>query len=135
MKNTRKTGDIFENWAKSWLEGQGYVVWKAGRKAIYVGPGKMVLKGNDVFSVFDLLATEKKQLRFIQVTCHSNISGKAKEILAVPLPECELGCISKEIWQKLDSGEVKIFKLFASDEVKLWGIIRLRKFYLSSVEV
>jgi len=80
-------GTEIERKAKDALEASGYLVHRTVRTPIvrWVNGQAKVMgsHNNDVFGVFDLLATSPAELRCIQVTVEDGVSTRKKKIRAV----------------------------------------------------
>lgn len=79
MTNTRTKGRTFEKQCKKYLEDKGWSVHLCGRVAMFVGPGKMITKGDDIFGA-DLVATKfLYRTLFIQCTLDKHIQKRKEE--------------------------------------------------------
>jgi len=108
-KNTRARGNDFQDRCAGYLEGEGYRVHNqktASRPIPIKGRLVWVSQRNDVFGAFDLVAVKAgEKIRFIQVTLHSGVSKRVKEVSGATWP---LGFMTVELWQGRDRGEVAV---------------------------
>lgn len=79
MKSTRKGNDL-EKIAKQYLEDEGNYVHRAIRSYIKLPSGKTIVRSNDIFKCFDLVAISLLlPPRFIQITTKAGVyTRKAK---------------------------------------------------------
>lgn len=94
--NTSKKGTSIELAAIKVLEAEGYKVHRCVRTGVKRGP-LYFSQSNDVFGCIDLVAKRRgARTRWIQVTAHSGIGQKKKDLDEVPWdPEHD----SVEIWR------------------------------------
>ncbi len=82
--NSSKKGQQVELLAIKLLEAEGYKVHRCIRTGAKRGPF-WVSQSNDVFGCIDLVGKKKgERTRWVQVTAHSGIGQKKKEIFEVP---------------------------------------------------
>ncbi len=94
--NTSSKGTQIELSAIKVLEAEGYRVHRCVRTGTKRGP-LWISQSNDVFGCIDLVAKKRgERTRWIQVTAHSGIGAKKKEILDVPWDPVH---DSVEIWR------------------------------------
>jgi hypothetical protein len=95
--NTRTKGRAFETWCKKYLENMGYSVHLCGRIAMFVGPGKMITKGDDIFGADLVAVQEDRKVAFIQCTLDKHITKRKEEFdkYRFNLDYCFV-----ELWQK-----------------------------------
>lgn len=112
--STRTRGRAFEIWGKKYLESQGWSVYLCGRRAVFLGPGKLITKGDDIFGCDLVAIKEGHNVRFIQMTVDKHI-GKH---LAKRLREFEkyhfgrAACV--QLWNK-QGREVQTFDYYARE--------------------
>ena len=95
--NTRTKGRAFEKWCKKYLEEDGWSVHLCGRIAMFLGPGKVITKGDDIFGA-DLVAVQTDHaVKFIQCTLDKHTTKRAEEFDKYGFDPT---CTSVELWQK-----------------------------------
>jgi len=95
--NTRTKGRAFEKWCKKYLEDQGWSVHLCGRIAMFLGPGKVITKGDDIFGA-DLVAVQPgRVVKFIQYTLDKHIKKRKEEFDKYGF---DILSTSVELWQK-----------------------------------
>jgi len=95
--NTRTKGRAFEKWCKKYLEDQGWSVHLCGRIAMFLGPGKVITKGDDIFGA-DLVAVQPgRVVKFIQCTLDKHIKKRKEEFDKYGF---DILSTSVELWQK-----------------------------------
>lgn len=83
MKSTRK-GSQYEREVRDILQAGGWSVEGQHRKVCFLGPGRMVMAGRDIFGC-DLIAKRPgEKTLWIQVSTQQNKSKKEKQVLAFP---------------------------------------------------
>jgi hypothetical protein len=103
--NRRAAGRNFERWCAAWLEYDGWSVHLCGRKAMMIGPGKLITAGNDILGA-DLVAVKPGQLTlFVQATMDSATGKRLDEIKKYAW---DLNHQRVELWQKKPDGAVVI---------------------------
>jgi len=102
-----KKGQRFEKWVAEFLRKRNHIVDIAHRKVIRIGD-KYIFKGGDFFGCFDLISISAEgEITFIQATTHKDWKKdieKMKEILR------RQNSYEIEIWQKVESGKVKVYR-------------------------
>lgn len=79
--NTNRKGNDKELMAKRYLESQGFQVHRAIRTYLKLPGGKTIVRSNDVFGCFDLVALSPfEPARFIQVTTKAGLYERRKKI-------------------------------------------------------
>jgi len=112
--NTRTKGRAFEKWCKKYLEDQGWSVHLCGRIAMFLGPGKVITKGDDIFGA-DLVAVKHGySVAFIQCTLDKHISKRKEEFAKYRF---ELNHAFVELWQK--NGKEVVIYSYRGKEVGL----------------
>lgn len=104
MSSKTKKGDQAEYQAKAELEKDGWIVHRAGRKARYIGKGKLITEGHDIFGA-DLVARKAEcNTKWINVTTIENKSAKIKEFAKYtwgPREDVEIWCkVPRKGWRK-----------------------------------
>lgn len=99
MTTKRQKGQNWVNELKTILEEKGYVCWKPGLKAIFIGKGKVVSASQDIFEAFDIVATNKDRILWIQSKSTSqDVYQSAKpSIDAIPMPKGTIRIITQRI--------------------------------------
>jgi hypothetical protein len=97
LSNSSKGAEL-ERKAKQALEATRFRVHRTIRTPFAVGGGRMASHNNDVFGVFDLIATRADRMVYVQVTVLEGMSARRTkaESVAGDVPNCH--CISVEIW-------------------------------------
>jgi len=109
--NSSKKGQQVELLAIKLLEAEGYKVHRCIRTGAKRGPF-WVSQSNDVFGCIDLVGKKKgERTRWLQVTAHSGIGQKKKEIYEVPWDPL---FDSVEIWRWV-GGRKRKHKLTGAD--------------------
>ena len=104
--NTRTKGRAFEKWCKKYLEDQGWSVHLCGRIAMFLGPGKVITKGDDIFGA-DLVAVKHGySVAFIQCTLDKHTTKRAEEFdkYGFDMLTCNV-----RLWQK-NGKEVVVYR-------------------------
>jgi len=102
MSNSSK-GTRIEATARDHLVRNGYVVHRAVRTPVVVRGRLVSSNANDIFGVFDLLATRPDtperagDIRFVQVTVISQVAARRTKVATV-LPFFPADCVSIEVW-------------------------------------
>lgn len=93
MTSNRAKGQKHVNEAIHLFEELGFLCWKPGAKAHFIGPGRVVSQSQDIFEAFDFLATRRdSKLLLVQVTTIKKGDGtgtattRRKKAEQVPLP-------------------------------------------------
>ena len=86
MTSNAKKGTGKENDVRKIKISQGYDCQRTYRKAVCVGPGRMISLPNDFWGCIDLEAKNKEEMIFIQVTFGAKWNEKAREILLQKWP-------------------------------------------------
>lgn len=129
--NKRGKGRAFETWCRDYLRERGWSVHLCGRKAIMLGPGKMVTTGNDIFGA-DLVAIKLGELTlFVQATCDSSVKKRLEEFGRYGFEPAHQRV---ELWQKKPGGEVVVHVLQNGGLVETGRIIRGRFYRLGEAE-
>jgi len=97
MANTRKKGNVFQNFCATWLENQGYEVVNQHTVVKRTKGGDWITLAADIFDC-DIIAikTGEKPL-FIQATMHSAVQKRLDDFLKHPWP---LRYVRVQLWQK-----------------------------------
>lgn len=78
--STRSYGRAFEIWVRNFLREDGWSVKLCGRRAVMLGPGRLVTAGDDILGC-DILAIKPGQKTlFIQCTRDSGVSKRLEEL-------------------------------------------------------
>lgn len=121
--NKRSKGRAFETWARDYLRARGWSVHLCGRKAIMLGPGKMVTKGDDIFGA-DLVAVKPGEpTLLVQTTYDSSLKKRLEEFGKHGFEPAHQRV---ELWQKRPGGEVVVHILADGQLVETGRIIRGR---------
>jgi hypothetical protein len=124
--NTRTKGRAFEKWCKKYLEDQGWSVHLCGRIAMFLGPGKVITKGDDIFGA-DLVAVRPNcHVRFVQCTLDKHIQKRKEEFDKYGF---ELKHTLVELWQK-NGKEVVLYCYTGKEE----GLVELSRFPIGRVK-
>jgi len=95
--NTSTKGCAIERKAKELLVSEGYLVHRTVRTPFAVpGKGCMASHNNDVFGVFDLVATCPDDMMFIQVTTVGEINRRMAKV--EPVAEHFPSSVIVEVW-------------------------------------
>lgn len=87
MTSKRKKGQNWVNEVKEMFEKAGFTCWKPASKAIFIGKGRVISQSQDIFEVFDLVATSSQMIVWIQVKSDESDCSKArKKIDGIPMP-------------------------------------------------
>jgi Holliday junction resolvase-like predicted endonuclease len=103
--SSRTKGNAYELKSRKMLEKDGYLVEKANARILWIG-GRPISKHHDFFGLFDLIAVNSQEVRFIQVKfldeeSHGWLSSVRHEIAGFPV-KSELW-----IWRKI-GGRVRL---------------------------
>ena len=121
--STRSKGRAFETWGRDYLREHGWDVHLCGRKAVMLGPGKMVTKGDDIFGS-DLVAVKPGELTlFVQLTCDSNLKKRLEEFKRHGFEPAHQRV---ELWQKRSGGAVVVHAFQGGALIETGRIIRGR---------
>lgn len=124
--STRAKGRAFETWCRDRLVEQGWAVHLCGRKAMMIGPGRLITAGNDIFGS-DLVAIKPGQRTlFVQATMDSSVKKRLDETLSYPW---DLKYQQVQLWQKKADGSV-IVQLYTGAGFAEVGRFIRGKFYL-----
>lgn len=111
MTSSVKKGNQYEGEVKKYLERCGWVVEGQHRKVMFLGPGRMIMAGRDIFGC-DLIAKKKgEKTRWIQVSTVANKSSKLKQVVGGPW---NFNIDSVELWLRY-SGK-KRYGVYKLDE-------------------
>lgn len=119
MKSTRKGNDL-EKMAKAHLESEGYIVHRAIRTFVKLPNGKTIVRSNDVFGCFDLIALSRSLAgpRFIQVTTKNGLYARRKKIDA-KFPRGATGAYM-EVWAWHGGRGRMYFATYFKDSNGVW---------------
>lgn len=121
--NTRSKGRAFETWGRDYLRERGWSVHLCGRKAVMLGPGRMVTKGDDIFGA-DLVAVKPGEpTLLVQLTWDSSLKKRLEEF---KLHGFEPAHQRVELWQRRPGGVVVVHALRDGALVETGRIIRGR---------
>lgn len=129
MSSRREKGNRLQNIVASYLQKKGYSVHnqKSIAKKIYTPKGEIWISWrNDIWGAFDILASNERELRFIQVTSDSNLESKVNKIKQVKIP---YNVVSVEIWQYKDKGKWRLLKFDGNELKEFCWIIRRKEYY------
>src|ERR1041385_3065865 len=111
MKSTQK-GNQYEREVKAILESQGWTVEGQHRKVMFLGPGKMIMAGRDIFGCDIVAKKAGERTRWIQVSTVENKSKKEKQVLGYPI---NLDHESIERWLRIP--KKKAYRRFTLERV------------------
>lgn len=83
MKSTKK-GNLYEKEVRTILEQKGWHVEGQHRKVMFLGPGKMIMAGRDVYGCDLICKKQNEKTLWIQVSTVENKSKKEKQVLEFP---------------------------------------------------
>lgn len=84
MTSSVKKGNIYEGEVKKYLERNGWIVEGQHRKVMFLGPGRMIMTGRDIFGC-DLIAKKAgERTHWIQVGTVSNKTAKFRQVEKQP---------------------------------------------------
>jgi hypothetical protein len=124
-KSNRASGREFELWVRDWFQERGYVVHVCGRKAVMIGPGKLITKGDDIFGCDCICLKADEKPLFIQATLDSGVQKRLDELKKYPW---NLNFVQVQLWQKTKTGDINV-KLFTGEAFKDIGKVIRKKFY------
>lgn len=126
MKNTRKSGNQFQDWVSTWLQEQGYDVRNQKTVAHRLKTGYWVSLAADIFST-DILAIKRgEKPLFIQATLHGAVQKRLDELKKYSWP---LEYVVVQVWYKKENKEINIRQFDGTNLIDVGKIIR-RKLYL-----
>lgn len=125
MVNTSAKGSGLERSIRDVLEAQGYVVEKAGNRAVWA-EGRVTSRPHDFFGCIDIIAVRMDGLKFVQSTVAGKQSAKFDEILAIDWPSF----VDVEIWTWYGGRKSKDMKFDGNGKLKVikaqgWDVWRL----------
>ncbi len=125
--STRAKGRAFETWCRDRLTEQGWAVHLCGRKAMMIGPGRLVTAGNDIMGA-DLVAvrSDRPYTLFVQATMDSGVTKRLTETQRYPW---NLAAQRVELWQKKPDSSVVVQLYTGGGFAEIGRYIR-GKFYL-----
>ncbi len=97
LKKKRIHGQKIEKIAFDLLKKKRYLVWK---------PVRVKFHSQDIFGLFDIVALNKKEIKFIQVQKERKRPYKVKKIFKLPKPKR----VSYELW--VYEPKLKKFKIY-----------------------
>lgn len=83
MKSTQK-GNQYEKEVRLILEAKGWHVEGQHRKVMFLGPGKMIMAGRDVYGCDLICKKQGEKTRWIQVSTVENKSKKEHQVKEFP---------------------------------------------------
>jgi hypothetical protein len=84
MTSSVKKGNQYEGEVKKYLESQGWTVEGQHRKVMFLGPGRMIMAGRDIFGCDLIAKKDGEKTHWIQVGTVSNKSAKSKQVIGKP---------------------------------------------------
>ena len=82
-KGKKYVNEAIEIW-----KSDGYVCWKPGNKAHFIGPGRVVSQSQDIFECFDFVATSTGDIMWVQVKSDESDCSKARKLIDdLPMPK------------------------------------------------
>ena len=109
-KGKRYVNEAIEIW-----KSDGYVCWKPGNKAHFIGPGRVVSQSQDIFECFDFVATSENGIHWVQVKADPSDASKARALIdALPMPNWTIRIVLMRIkgrpghfieWIKIGNGD------------------------------
>lgn len=126
MTSKKQKGNLLQNKVAEFYESRGYSVHNQKSVSRQIRSGLWISQRNDILGAFDVIATNEQEIKFIQVTGHTDLKAKLDKIAQVKLPFDK--CIV-EVWQYLSKGEFKIMR-FTGQELKEYARLKRKKFYL-----
>lgn len=98
MTTKRKKGQNWVNELKEILEERGYVVWKPALKAVFIGKGRVISSSQDIFECFDLVATSKERILWIQSKSQAtHVYASKPDIDKLPMPSGTIRILTQRI--------------------------------------
>jgi len=124
-KSKRSRGRSFEFWVRDYLQEQGWAVHICGRKAVMIGPGKLITKGDDIFGADCLAIRPNRKTLFVQCSLHGSKRNRAEKFTQY---SWDFGHQQIQLWLKKANGNVVIHEFNGVEFFEIGKIIR-RKFY------
>ena|SRR4030042_2819321 len=128
-QSKRSRGRAFEMWVRDYLQEQGWMVHVCGRKAMMIGPGKLITKGDDIFGGDCLAIKLGQRTLFIQCSLHSAKKSRAEDFAKYPW---DFDHQQVQLWQKKPNGDIVIQEFDGKGFFEVGKIIRRRFYALST---
>jgi len=99
MKNTRKSGNQFQNWCATWLQEQGYDVDNRKTVVHQTKTGAWITIAADTFGCDLICIKFNEKPLFIQATLHGAVQKRLNELKKYSWP---LDYVRVQVWMKRD---------------------------------